>query len=335
MNSMKENLRILTYEIPESFRGQTVEAFLRSKGYSHHVIYHLRSTDTLELQGMLLNGEKTYTRKILERGDVLRINLLETEDSANVIETDLPLDIVYEDEDLMVINKPAGLPIHPSMGHYETTLGNAICYYTHHVLGYPHYVNRIINRLDRDTSGLLIAAKNMLSAAVLGDMVKRREIHREYRAIVEGDFRKICADRPGLYQSRDRRFLTVNVPIGRKDASVVERCVRYDSGEYAVTHAEFLQYDAEKNLSLLRLRLETGRTHQIRVHMQYAGCPLIGDFLYHPEYRYMQRQALHSAELSFLHPITGQKLIVNTGLPDDMAKTISDNIVKNVEELNV
>lgn len=323
MNSMKENLRILTYEIPESFRGATVEAFLRSKGYSHHVIYHLRSTEFEGRPGLSLNGEKTYTRKIVEPGDRLQIHLLETEDSANVVETNIPLDIVYEDEDLMVINKPAGLPIHPSMGHYETTLGNAICYYTHHTLGYPHYVNRIINRLDRDTSGLLIAAKNMLSAAILGDMVKRREIHREYRAIVAGDFRKISGERPGLYRSADRTHLTVNAPIGRKGESVVERGIDYENGEYAVTHAEFLRYDAEKDLSLLRLKLETGRTHQIRVHMQYAGCPLIGDFLYYPDYRYMKRQALHSAELCFLHPITGRKMVVKADLPEDMSKTIS------------
>lgn len=396
---MAENLRQIDYIIPESFHGHTVEAFLRSEGYSRTTLYHLRNTRALSeashittdvpsanaddrtictsaarighaaetkpdgIDGLVLNGHRSYLKEVLSTGDRLRCNILETEDSPNVIETEIPLSIVYEDEDILVIDKPAGLPIHPSMGHYEHTLGNALCWYTHHVLGYEHYVNRIVNRLDRDTSGLLIAAKNMHAAARLGDMIRAHEIQREYLAIASGDVRNIfhttgAADSlSGLYTGRsadpayararlqnlDGRFpdslanipalsdpanpvlglhFTVDAPIGRKEDSVIERCIDYAQGDYAVTHGLLLSYNKEKNLILLRLRLETGRTHQIRVHMKYLGHPLPGDFLYHPDERFITRQPLHSWRLRFRHPISGKLLELTAPLPEDMQRLL-------------
>lgn len=397
---MAESLRQIDYIIPESFHGHTVEAFLRSEGYSRTTLYHLRNTRALSeashittdvpsanadgrtiytsaagightaetesgsIDGLVLNGHRSYLKEVLSTGDRLRCNILETEDSPNVIETEIPLSIVYEDEDLLVIDKPAGLPIHPSMGHYEHTLGNALCWYTHHVLGYEHYVNRIVNRLDRDTSGLLIAAKNMHAAARLGDMIRAHAIQREYLAIASGDVRNIvhttgAADSlSGLYTGRsadpayararlqnlDGRFpdslanipalsdpanpvlglhFTVDAPIGRKEDSVIERCIDYTKGDYAVTHGLLLSYNEEKDLSLLRLKLETGRTHQIRVHMKYLGHPLPGDFLYHPDERFITRQPLHSWRLRFRHPISGKLLELTAPLPEDMQRLIS------------
>lgn len=396
---MAENLRQIDYIIPESFHGHTVEAFLRSEGYSRTTLYHLRSTRALSeashittnvpsanadgrttctsavridhtaetepasIDGLVLNGHRSYLKEVLSTGDRLRCNILETEDSPNVIETEIPLSIVYEDEDILVIDKPAGLPIHPSMGHYEHTLGNALCWYTRHVLGYEHYVNRIVNRLDRDTSGLLIAAKNMHAAARLGDMIRAHAIQREYLAIASGDVRDIfhttgAADSlSGLYTGRaadpayararlqnlDGRFpdslanipalsdpanpvlglhFTVNAPIGRKEDSVIERCINYTEGDYTVTHGLLLSYNEEKDLSLLRLKLETGRTHQIRVHMQYLGHPLPGDFLYHPDERFITRQPLHSWRLRFRHPISGKLLELTAPLPEDMQRLL-------------
>ena len=392
---MAENLRQIDYIIPESFHGHTVEAFLRSEGYSRTTLYHLRNTRALSeashittdvpsanaddrtictsaarighaaetkpdgIDGLVLNGHRSFLKEVLATGDRLRCNILETEDSPNVIETEIPLSIVYEDEDLLVIDKPAGLPIHPSMGHYEHTLGNALCWYTHHVLGYEHYVNRIVNRLDRDTSGLLIAAKNMHAAARLGDMIRAHAIQREYLAIASGDVRNIfhttgAADSlSGLYTGRsadpayararlqnlDGRFpdsladipalsdpanpvlglhFTVDAPIGRKEDSIIERCIDYTKGDYAVTHGLLLSYNKEKDLSLLRLKLATGRTHQIRVHMKYLGHPLPGDFLYHADDRYITRQPLHSWRLRFRHPISGKQLELTAPLPADM-----------------
>ena len=414
---MAENLRQIDYIIPESFHGHTVEAFLRSEGYSRTTLYHLRNTRALSaaehittdlpaanadgratcastasightaetkadgIDGLVLNGHRSYLKEVLATGDRLRCNILETEDSPHVVETEIPLSIVYEDEDILVVDKPAGLPIHPSMGHYAHTLGNALCWYTHHVLGYEHYVNRIVNRLDRDTSGLLIAAKNMHAAARLGDMIRAHAIQREYLAIASGDVRDLfpCADTEAALQAstvsrcthadqcetrpvkespqdsiRTRsgttlpsglygRFpdsladipalfdpanpvlglhFTVDAAIGRKEDSVIERCIDYVQGDYAVTHGLLLSYNEEKDLSLLRLKLETGRTHQIRVHMKYLGHPLPGDFLYHPDERFITRQPLHSWRLRFRHPISGKLLELTAPLPEDMQRLL-------------
>ena len=325
---MSKNLRVITYIIPESFRGKTVEAFLRSEGFSKNVIYHLRNTGTdvlpADIDGLLLNDRKTWLRQTLEEGDVLRCNILETEDSPNVTESEIPLSIVYEDQDLMVINKPSDMPIHPSIGHHENTLANALSWYTHHKLGFDTYVNRVINRLDKNTSGLLISAKNMLSAAKLGDMVRERSVHREYLAICQGDAGDLMPMYPAVTEGFD---ITISAPIARKEESVVERIVDFGRGDDAVTHVKVLSYDSEKDLSLLRIKLETGRTHQIRVHMKYAGHPLIGDFLYNPDFEFMERQALHSYKLEFNHPITGEKLSFVASLPEDMRRLFPGFII--------
>ena len=164
-------------------------------------------------------------------------------------------------------------------------------------------VYRCINRLDRDTTGLLIVAKHLLSASILSDMVGKREIHREYLAIVKG-----IPPENG----------TISAPIGRKKGSAILREVNFETGEPAVTH--FARLEIRNGLSLVSLKLETGRTHQIRVHMGYIGCPLIGDYLYYPECSRISRQALHSHRLSFLHPITGKALSFTAPLPEDMKK---------------
>ena len=258
---------------------------------------------------------RTWLKATLHEGDELTCNILETESGENVVETELPLSIVYEDEDLLVIDKSAGMPIHPSMGHYDDTLANALCFYTHHVLNFDTYVNRIINRLDKNTSGLLISAKNMLSAARLGDFVRERSIHRQYIAICQGDVRDCLKHYPSAHEGYD---MTISAPIARKDASVIERVVDFATGDPATTHVKPLLYDSEKDLSLVALKLETGRTHQIRVHMKHIGHPLIGDFLYNPDYRYIKRQALHSRKLSFKHPISGEPMSFTAALPEDM-----------------
>ena len=169
------------------------------------------------------------------------------------------------------------------------------------------FIFRCVNRLDRDTSGLTIIAKHVVSAAILSSMNARREIHREYRAIVRGHL----TPESGV----------ITAPLGRKDSSIIERTVDFDHGEKAVTYYQFLE---EKNgHSLVSLRLGTGRTHQIRIHMKYIGFPLIGDYLYNPDMEHITRQALHSYRLTFLHPITGQKMDFTAPLPDDMKKILN------------
>ena len=277
--------RELTYKVTEEEEGMKISDFLRKKGCSRHVIVHLKKTEN----GILLNKEWAYVGQVLKANDQLEIRILEEASSEQIVPRQLPLDIIYEDEDLLVINKPADMPIHPSINNYDNTLANALMWYYQEKK--EAFVYRCINRLDRDTTGLLIVAKNMLSGGILSDMSKKREIHREYLAIAEG---KVPEE--GV----------IDAPIARKEESVIERCVDFEKGDPAVTH--YWRMDYRNGYSLVRLKLETGRTHQIRVHMKYLGHPLTGDYLYNPDYRILDHQALHSWKLEFRHPITGEQM---------------------------
>ncbi|RGY98710.1 RluA family pseudouridine synthase [Clostridium sp. AM58-1XD] len=295
MNSVYS--RRFTYTISEQDAGQTAEQFLRSQGYSKNLIVQLRKNP----MGITMDGELIYTTRRLLKGDRLSILLTEEESSANIVPSAMPLDVVYEDGDILIINKAAGVPIHPSQGNFSNTLANAAAWYFQQKQ--EPFIYRAVNRLDRDTTGLLILARHSLAACILSEMVARREIHREYLAVAEG---------------RVPDAGTISAPIARVDGSTIERCVDFETGEAAVTHYRCLRYNATYDCSLVSLRLETGRTHQIRVHMKYIGHPLPGDFLYNPDYRLIGRQALHSCRLSFLHPITKKELHFEAPLPDDM-----------------
>ena len=290
--------RIFEYQITAAEEGRKIGDFLREKGYSRHLIRQLKETE----DGLLRNAQPTFTTVALKAGDRIRVRLLEkAEGSEAIMPAPLPFEIVYEDEDLLVVNKPADMPIHPSFQNHGNTLADALTW--HYQQHGEDFVYRCINRLDRDTTGLLIVAKHLLSASILSDMVGKREIHREYLAIVKG-----IPPENG----------TISAPIGRKKGSAILREVNFETGEPAVTH--FARLEIRNGLSLVSLKLETGRTHQIRVHMGYIGCPLIGDYLYYPECSRISRQALHSHRLSFLHPITGKALSFTAPLPEDMDK---------------
>lgn len=291
-NSMK---RIFNFTVTAEYHGATLLSFLKDKKCSASFITHLKRTEN----GMQVNGIWTTVRHLLSEGDIVTLLILETDESENIVPSPLPLQIVYEDEDLMVINKPSDMPIHPSQGNYENTLANAVSY--HYKLKGESFIYRCINRLDRDTTGLLILAKHMYSASLLSDMVKNREIQREYLAIATG-----LVPEGG----------TIEAPIARVDGSTIERHVDFELGEYALTTYERLAY--HDGYSLVSLKLGTGRTHQIRVHMKHIGHPLPGDFLYNPDYKKIKRQALHSHRLSFIHPITGDALTFTAPLPEDM-----------------
>lgn len=291
--------RIFTYNIPAEYTNCTLLSFLKEKQYSTAIITHLKSTPN----GILLNGEWAYVRDLLKEGDVVTIQLTEEASSSNIVPSPLPLHIVYEDEDLLIVNKEANTPIHPSQGNYDNTLANAVAYY--YAQKNESFVYRCINRLDRDTTGLLIIAKHMYSASLLSTMVEQRAIHREYLAIASGKTPDIG---------------TIVAPIGRVDGSTIERHVDEEYGEYACTHYKTLKY--KNGYSLVSLKLETGRTHQIRVHMKHIGHPLPGDFLYNPDYSIINRQALHSYQLSFCHPITGKEMLFTASLPIDMKQII-------------
>lgn len=290
--------RIFEYQISSAEEGRKLGDFLREKGYSRQLLRQLKETEN----GLLRNGQPTFMTIALKNGDRIRVRLLEkAEGSEAIMPAPLPFEIVYEDEDLLVINKPADMPIHPSFQNHGNTLADALTW--HYQQQGKEFVYRCINRLDRDTTGLLIVARHQLSASILSDMVRKREIHREYLAIVEG-----IPPEKG----------TISAPIGRKEGSAILREVNFETGEPARTH--FTRLETRNGLSLVSLKLETGRTHQIRVHMAYIGCPLIGDYLYYPDHTRINRQALHSYRLSFLHPITGKALFFTAPLPEDMKR---------------
>ena len=290
--------RIFEYQISSAEEGRKLGDFLREKGYSRQLLRQLKETEN----GLLRNGQPTFMTIALKNGDRIRVRLLEkAEGSEAIMPAPLPFEIVYEDEDLLVINKPADMPIHPSFQNHGNTLADALTW--HYQQQGKEFVYRCINRLDRDTTGLLIVARHQLSASILSDMVRKREIHREYLAIVEG-----IPPEKG----------TISAPIGRKEGSAILREVNFETGEPARTH--FTRLETRNGLSLVSLKLETGRTHQIRVHMGYIGCPLIGDYLYYHDHTRINRQALHSYRLSFLHPITGKALSFTAPLPEDMER---------------
>lgn len=293
--------RTIEYTVPESQNGLRVEQFLRRKGYSRQNLTEIKRMP----QSILVNGIHYYMRQTLAAGDHLQVCICETESSEKIPPVKLPLNIVYEDEDILVINKPAGMPIHPSMKNYYNSLANALAWY-YQDQGKP-FIFRCSNRLDRDTSGLTVISKHLVSASIMADMTKKRLVHREYLAIVKGDLTTPAG--------------TITAPLSRKEGSIIERTVDFDHGEEAITHYKLVK--KENGHSLVSLQLETGRTHQIRIHMKYLGYPLIGDYLYNPDMEHITRQALHSYHMEFPHPITGQKMTFTAPLPPDMSAIIS------------
>lgn len=297
--------RIIHYRIPNSYEGHKISEFLRNQGISTKSIIRLKS----DVENVLLNDEPGFINRILKKDDRLTLCVKELESSKKIPPVDLPLSIIYEDEDILIVNKPANMPIHPSMNNYENTLGNAVAYY-YMKKGEP-FLYRCINRLDRDTTGLTILAKHYLSCGILYDEMESREIKRTYYAIVEN---RTVFDAP--YAHRLLQTGTIDLPLGRKPDSAIERMVDIKNGDKAITHYRVLA--TNDGLSLLELQLDTGRTHQIRVHMQAIGHPLIGDFLYNSKDTHMKRQALHAGKLSFRHPITKEMLSFTAPVPQDM-----------------
>lgn len=293
--------RTITYTIPQNFNGRSIENYLRTLGYSHAVLVLLKKTP----DSVLLNGKWEYLRALVHTDDTLIITIREPDAALPANHALLPLSVCYEDEDILVIDKPAGLPIHPSRENHTHTLANAV---SAHCDEEEHsFVFRCINRLDRDTTGLTIIAKNMLSAAVLGRQAALREINREYLSIAAGN-----VPDSGI----------INAPIARIFEHEMMRQVDFVRGEPAVTEYRRLAY--HDGLSLVSLHLLTGRTHQIRVHMKHLGYPLIGDFLYHPDYKKIERQALHSYRLQFIHPLSHTAMDLTAPLPPDMACLFPD-----------
>lgn len=254
-----------------------------------------RLLNKLKMNGkILVNRTSVFSSHIVHQNDEIIVNI-DFEETDNIVPEDMNLDILYEDDYLLAINKPFGTVVHPSSYHPNKTLANGVKYYLNN-----NKKIRAINRLDRDTSGIVLFAKNEYIQEL---MITNTHIEKEYLALTIGK----------LPKDKD----TLSFPIARKEGSIMEREVS-EEGQIAITHYNVIRYIEYKKISLVHLKLETGRTHQIRVHLAYIGNSILGDTLYGYETNLINRQALHAYKTSFIHPITKEEIKIITPLPEDM-----------------
>ena len=282
----------INYEIKNNT--QTINSTLQNElKISSRLLYKLIKLNKIEL-----NHKPCDTRKTGTFGDTITINFDYEEDNSNIIPTKMNLNIIFEDDWLLVVNKPAGIAIHPSVLHYYDSLCNGIKFYFGKI-GLKKKI-RPVNRLDLNTSGLVVFAKCEYIQEYLINQMKNNQFKKEYLAVCNGFF--------------DKKSGTINLPIARKENSIIERCIS-ENGQTAITHYEVLkEFD---NYSLVKCSLETGRTHQIRVHMSAIGHPLLGDSLYGSISDLINRQALHCFNLQFIHPVYNNDLNFWGDLPND------------------
>ncbi|MEK3805634.1 RluA family pseudouridine synthase [Bacillus sp. FSL H8-0547] len=286
---------LLSWTIPSEDEGKTIKDYLKEKKISKRALTDIKFAGG----SILLNGEHATVRAALSAGDDLKVTFPPEEPSAGIVPEKMDLDIVYEDEWCLVINKPPFVPTIPSREHPGGTLANGLLdYYRENGIAATIHA---VNRLDKDTSGLMLVAKHRFAHSLFSSMQKQGSIKRTYAALVEG----ALTEESGI----------IDAPIGRKEESIIERTVRED-GQDAVTQYQVMS-SAEK-YTLVTLRLETGRTHQIRVHMAYIGHPLCGDSLYGGSRDLIGRQALHSRVLSFFHPLLEKEMTFEAEIPADM-----------------
>ena len=258
-----------------------------------------------KLDKIYLNCNVTSVNHPVLENDLIECYLDYEEDNSNIIPTEMPLNIIYEDEAYIVVNKPAGIPVHPSMDHYTDSLSNGIAFYFNQI-GLKKKI-RPVNRLDKDTSGIVIFAKNEYIQECLVRQMKSKEFIKKYIAVVTG--------------SLDNLEGTINAPIARKEGSIIERCVS-ETGDIAITHYKVLK--RKTNFDIVECILETGRTHQIRVHFAYLGHSLLSDTLYGTSSSLINRQALHAYEVEFTHPLSKKKVKYIATVPEDLNKLMEN-----------
>lgn len=257
---------------------------------SNRLLIKLKASNNI-----FVNGKAVPINYKIHKNDLIEVQIEFVEED-DILPQKMNLDILYEDEYILAINKMPGIVVHPSSYHLSDTIANGVKYY----LNNKRKI-RPINRLDRDTSGVVLFAKN----EYIQELFTTLDVSKEYIAIVDGF--------PNQAEG------TINAKIARKEGSIIKRCVS-ETGQTAITHYKVIKtYDAYSSLSV---KLETGRTHQIRVHMAYIGNPIVGDTMYGKETTVIDRQALHSYKTSFVHPITGEEISIVANLPEDMKKLI-------------
>lgn len=291
----------LTYVVTNS--DESIKQILKNKfNMSDRFILKLKSSNSI-----YINGVPVFINYKIQVNDILTIIENSKEDSSNIVpNSNIKLNILYEDDFLLIVDKPSNLPVHPSILHYEDSLSNAVKYYFDKIDLYKKI--RPVNRLDKDTSGIVIFAKNEYIQECLVKQMKQNVFKKKYLAVLSGIL--------------DEAYGTISAPIARKNDSIIEREIRED-GDLAISHFKVLE--RFNNMTLVEYTLETGRTHQLRVHSKYIGHPIVGDSLYGLQSPLISRQALHAYEVSFVHPINKEKMLIHSDLPDDIKKLIDAN----------
>lgn len=289
---MTNNMKHISYRVPAQLNGSKIKNIIRQElGISSAVLTQLKKYP----EGIILNGKSVFSTCSVQAGDILEL-CLKDKTSENIVPVNMNLDILYEDEDILAVNKPRNMPTHPSQNHHSDTLANG-------VMGYyadREFTFRVITRLDRDTSGIVLIAKNKIASASLTRQLSEGKLKKTYLALCHGSPQKT----KGI----------IDAPIARADGSTILRCV-FKDGKRAITEYEKIGEQGE--LSLLRLHPLTGRTHQIRVHLSHIGNPIFGDDMYgSPEVGESIR--LHCRSLAFNHPLRSEVMQIHAPVPDDM-----------------
>lgn len=288
----------VTLSCPAGSAGERIDRYI-----SDNIAELTRSAvQGLIADGLVLADGKSVSKNYkLRGGETVTVGIPEPE-PMDAVPEDIPLNIVYEDADLLVVNKPKGMVVHPAHGNYTGTLVNALLHHCGDSLSGINGVIRpgIVHRIDKDTSGLLIVAKNDTSHLHLAEQIKAHSFTREYEAVASGFFKEPEG--------------TIDAPIGRHRTDRKKMCVTQENSRNAVTHYSVIkQYGGYAHV---RLRLETGRTHQIRVHLAYIGHPVLGDAVYGKPYKGIEGQCLHARRIGFIHPTTGEYMEFTSDLPD-------------------
>ena len=289
----------LEYIVKEKDLNKSINEILTNEfHFSNRLLTKLIKSDKI-----LLNNTPCDTRNCPTLNDVITIKFDIEEDNSNIIATNMDLDIIYEDEWMLVINKPAGIPIHPSRMHFTDSLSNGIQNY-YAKIGLCKKI-RAVNRLDFDTSGLVIFAKCEFIQECFIRQMSKNIFQKTYLCLINGFL--------------ENETGAINLPIGRKDGSIIERCIKTE-GQPSVTHYRVI--NKFKNYSLVECKLETGRTHQIRVHFSALGHSLLGDTLYGESSNLIKRQALHSYKIECIHPVFKTSLCFEAKIPKDIEKLL-------------
>ena len=295
----------MEFLVDKKHNGVLLRSYLKGTcGVSSRLLTQLKKRP----DGITVNGNHVTVRYILRAGDLLRVDVDDSVPQDAFPPVELPFTILYEDEDLLIVDKPPNMPTHPSAGHNGDTLANGLTW-LFEKRGEP-FVFRPVSRLDRNTSGILTLAKNQYAAGILCKAMKARQIKKTYLAITEGFPKEDC----GVVETGTRR---------REDFFVLRRvCALHEEGA-SLTVTEYRVVEKFSRHALIELHPLTGRTHQIRVHLAYLGCPILGDDLYGTASELIPRHALHAAKVELIHPTTGEPMVFESPMPEDM-KSLCD-----------